>query len=638
MKSKHLFLLIFTLLIGLSGSFTNKSKAQPNSVDPEVEYQKIKDKLLTGWNTWDTRSVLTHVYLPDGVALILGLEDTQYSNYKEHFFTGNRTVGTEQVRPIAHTPDGTYTCLSLEWQNIYLKVRTAAEGNDLFIMITPDSRLKGKLHIKSEMIYGDKGEISINKEMLQIKTPENNLNFYVNGSRIDTLLSGTLVYNLEEPVYISSQKIPIEEIIKKIDTAEKKWLEILEPYDGPFNEAGLVYSAIQNAVNWLQVFDPQLNRIVTPVSRNWANGWGKGKPGGFVLFCWDNFFVSWMHSLESKELAYNEAIQLCNLIDEAGFVPNYAGPNGIMSRDRSQPPVGSMCIKKIYDKYKELWFLEYNFDKLMTWNRWWHNTRNNNGLLSWGSTPFISETGDKREISNNNHLSASRESGWDNSPMHDDFKFDTITHMFNGHSVALNSLYVMDCEALAYLAKELGRDQEYHELKKREENYREKMKVFWNDEVGFYLNKYVGSKKFSMKLSPSGFYPLLARVPSLNQANRMIVEHFYNPYEFWGEWILPSISRNDKDYTGHEWLKGSIWGPINLLVYWGFKNYSLPHAKKDLAEKSKNLLLKNWVENGTVRENYHGETGGYTYRSEPFYHWGALLGMIYLEENGYLAE
>jgi glycogen debranching enzyme len=118
----------------------------------------------------------------------------------------------------------------------------------------------------------------------------------------------------------------------------------------------------------------------------------------------------------------------------------------------------------------------------------------------------------------------------------------------------------------------------------------------------------------------------------------MIAEHFHNSDEFWGEWIMPSIARNDPAYPDQDYWRGRIWGPMNLLVYLALRNYDLPQARADLAEKSKQLLLKEWLERGHVHENYNGDTGeGCDMpNSDAFYHWGGLLGMPALVEAGYL--
>jgi putative isomerase len=89
----------------------------------------------------------------------------------------------------------------------------------------------------------------------------------------------------------------------------------------------------------------------------------------------------------------------------------------------------------------------------------------------------------------------------------------------------------------------------------------------------------------------------------------MMAEHFYNPAEFWGEWILPTIARNDPAYVDQNYWRGRIWGPMNFLVYLSLRKYDLPQACKDLSEKSKQLLMKEWLENGHVYENYDGNTG-----------------------------
>ena len=197
---------------------------------------------------------------------------------------------------------------------------------------------------------------------------------------------------------------------------------------------------------------------------------------------------------------------------------------------------------------------------------------------------------------------------------------------------------IMDCEALAYIANELGREKEREELLARAELYRKNMQPLWDSAFGLFLNRHIESGELSKRISPTNFYALNGSVASQKQAQQMMEEHYYNPEEFYGEYVMPSVARNDTAYTGADYWRGSIWAPMNLLVYWGMQNYELPEARKDLAEKSKNLLLKNWHERGWVRENYNAETGGFNFRSEHFYHWGALLGMIYLVEEGYIEK
>ena len=68
------------------------------------------------------------------------------------------------------------------------------------------------------------------------------------------------------------------------------------------------------------------------------------------------------------------------------------------------------------------------------------------------------------------------------------------------------------------------------------------------------------------------------------------------------------------------------------------QNYDLPEVRKAVAQKSKALLLKEWLKDGSVYENYDSVLGeGPHRRSDRFYHWGALLSYIALIEDGYIA-
>jgi putative isomerase len=132
---------------------------------------------------------------------------------------------------------------------------------------------------------------------------------------------------------------------------------------------------------------------------------------------------------------------------------------------------------------------------------------------------------------------------------------------------------------------------------------------------------------------------MLAGVATREQAERMVREHFYNPEEFWGEWIMPSSPRDDPGYKDQYYWRGRIWSPMNYHVYEGLRNYGMAKAQKDLAEKSKELLLKEWREHRHVHENYNAELGvGCDDRteSEKLYTWGGLLGIPAMTEAGFM--
>ncbi|MCD6288920.1 MAG: hypothetical protein J7M34_00345, partial [Anaerolineae bacterium] len=273
------------------------------------------------------------------------------------------------------------------------------------------------------------------------------------------------------------------------------------------------------------------------------------------------------------------------------------------------------------------------------WNRWWAAHRNHQGLLCWGSDPYEPLVDAYFELHHaHDRQGAAFESGLDNSPMYDDVPFNPETHLMELADVGLNSLYVMDCDALADIARVLGRNDEAKELQQRAETFRHNLTSLWDEETGIFLNRRTDTGEYSYRLSPTNFYPLLARAATQEQAERMIREHFYNPNEFWGDWIMPSIARNDPAYPDQNYWRGRIWAPMNLLVYLGLRQYDLPRARADLATKSKELLLKEWRERSHVHENYNADTGEGcdVANSDRFYHWGGLLGLIAFIEEGHM--
>ena len=157
----------------------------------------------------------------------------------------------------------------------------------------------------------------------------------------------------------------------------------------------------------------------------------------------------------------------------------------------------------------------------------------------------------------------------------------------------------------------------------------------WDEDFGLFLNRNLKDGSTSYRISPTNFYALYADCITENQKRRMMDEHFYNPEEFWGEWVLPSISRNDPAFGDQTYWRGRIWAPMNLLVYEALKQSGLKKECNDLAQKSEVLLLKEWRMHGHVHENYcpNEGIGCNVLNSDKFYHWGGLLGYIAIDNE-----
>ena len=362
-------------------------------------------------------------------------------------------------------------------------------------------------------------------------------------------------------------------------------------------------------------------------------GWG-----GYVLFDWDTFFAATLASIGDKDLAYANALEILREETKQGFVPNYARAGGWKSEDRSEPPVGAITVLGLYRQFQDRWFLEDAYQPLMKWNRWWAAHRDTQGYLAWGSDGG-NEPVNLDDGSRGTHQGAEFESGLDNSPMYDGTVYNPESHLVEMGDVGLMSMYVADCDALVEIAETLGKAEDAKELRGRGDKYRAKLGTMWDEKVGMLLNRDLHTGLASTRLSPTNFYPMLAHAATAEQAKTMVEKHLLNPEEFWGEWVIPSIARNDPAFKDQEYWRGRIWGPMNYLVYLGLEKYDDGKARAEFAEKSYGLFLKEWREKGHVHENYNAVlgTGDDVTSSDRFYHWGALLGYVeYLQQGGAL--
>ena len=608
-----------------------------------AEYRSLQERLCRGWNTWSANSVMAHVHLPDGFAMTLGVKTAGMGRtYQNSFFQANQSAGRpEKIRLGAHSDDGSYTELRLELpssgnpssRNV-IRVESAEQDGEEYILVTVEQRAAlraSHLIIETGYYWNRPGTVQRRGGVIEARSdgsggraftvrttgPEVSDPFLtVNGPYFAVPLEGRVA------VYTGAEKT-VDQVAALISAHRVAHQSKLDAR----GEAREIFTAMQTILGWNLTYDPENNRAISPVSRLWSANWG-----GYVLFDWDTYFASFMYSLYNSDLAFANAVEITKSITKRGFIPNCASAYHIQCDDRSQPPVGSLIAMEIYKRQPERWFLAEVYDELLRWNRWWPTAREHGGLLSWGSDDVPQLV----DGTVHNFQAALYESGLDNSPMYDGVPFNPQTNLLEISDVGLNALYVADCRALEEMAAILGREEERRELRGRGDKYAAALATLWDERSGMYLNRRTDTGEASARLSPTNFYPLIAKVPTEEQAHRMIQEHYFNPREFHGEWVMPSIARNVPAFGDQEYWRGRIWGPMNFLVYLGLRNYELPDARADLAERSARLLMKSWQSDRAIYENYNANTGaGNDVRSsDAYYHWGALLGVIQLLEHG----
>lgn len=610
-----------------------------------MNYADMKHNYLTGWHTWNVRSVLSHVHMPDGFAVNVAFKEYREGHYLKEALVGRfvNEYGREPAEtafPGPHAFDDSYTEMTVKWCDMEIRVESGVEQGELILLVTPITRQvrPAMLVLEGGFLWGRQGWVEQQEQTLIAHSPTGDKRVYTTGEPIEdqnlpvqtaflsVLFDGPVAFSTDIPRSLEDAQVLIAACRNAHSAKTARYGEMRD-----------MYEAMECALGWDTIYDARHNRVISPVSRLWSIA-----SGGYVLFCWDNFFAGFMASLGCRELAYSNLREILGEQTQAGFVPNFAYATGQVSADRSQPPVGSAMLLETYRHLGDKWIVEEMYDGLLRWNRWFAEHRmNQSGALCWGSEEIPVLYGNRWESTGvHDTFGAALESGLDNSPMYDDIPFNRATNRLELEDVGLTGLYILDCRSLMELAQVIGRDEDIFELQERMNLTCTGLETLWDEKNGFYYNRRTDTGEFSRRISPTNFYALFSPNVSPERQRRIADEHYYNPEEFYGKWMLPSIAHNDAAYLDQEYWRGRVWAPLNFLVYLALTQTELEDVRHDLAQKSASLFLKEWTEHRHIHENYNAVTGEGcdSGNSDKFYHWGALLCVIAMADAGYIED
>ena len=387
--------------------------------------------------------------------------------------------------------------------------------------------------------------------------------------------------------------------------------------------------AIADSMNYARTYSTFDYHRAHVVGRGW---WmykhARHNPDFGPYFGWDQFFNGHLACLEDPNGA-RETIRahLAYQLPE-GYIANCSHwdlpqrkSRVFVTADRSQPPVGAMCIWKMHERWPDEGFLAEVYPDLVRWSRWWTEARdgNGNGLLEWGDG-----LGD--------YGSARLETGWDDTPHFDGVEM-AGTQM-TADAVDLNALWSLDALYLARIAEALGKREDA--LAHRESHEAMNVRIngrLWNEELGLYCSRNwedtpAGKPSFLSRLTPANFYPLACGAADEDRAARAL-EWLYREDKFWGEWMLPTVAYDDPVWEKQHYWRGHVWPPPNWIVWQGLKQYADAERLAEFARRSVGLFMNGWDDSRVCSENYRSDNGEPA--SHPHYTWGALLALIGVE-------
>lgn len=380
---------------------------------------------------------------------------------------------------------------------------------------------------------------------------------------------------------------------------------------------GAALDAMADIMGWNTIWDSVNHRPYITCSRNWD----LKKFGGFGFWLNDTAINAFIVAQFDADQARENLAMLLSAATPQGNLPCIMTGNDAWV-DRTQTPLISFIVWQIYQRTGNRLFIEMAYATLARNNEWIRSVRdgNGNGLLEFGS----SDVG--LGLYKGTKLAAKDESFMDNSPIHDEARWNEESRTLDSEDVGLNCLVCLDCEMLAHMARALGLSEEARRHDAHAEAMRKKIGTdFWDDKRKIFANR-LWSGAFVKSVAPTSFYPLLCGAASKEQTKHLL-KHLEDPAKFGGAFGLPSVSRDDPAVHDNVYWRGRIWPILNWLTWNGLERAGEYEAADRLVERSWRLFTRSWDERRLSPENYHPETGEGLDQpdTDPFYSWSALL-------------
>ncbi len=438
----------------------------------------------------------------------------------------------------------------------------------------------GEFKTVRNLFYATNGEILENRINPEKGGYEVNL---IVRSAIDTTISIKVSDQLSTQV----TPRPFSELHTAAEDRWQTWFEQVPPVDERY--------IMRYAYAWWVMY----NNLIRPQGSIAYEAMMPSKVSYVGLWLWD----SAMHALAFRhvdaELARNQirAMLACQLAD--GMLPDAVYDEGVVAEinhpikaEVTKPPILAWAALKLHETDPDLDFLEEIYIPLLRWNAWWFSQNDDDvdGLVQY------------------NHPYSS---GLDNNPLWD--------YGMPVESPDLNTYLCVQMGSLAMMAEFLGLDAEAQMWRRRAAAIVKRMIAdFWDPELGVFCATH--EDRPIPVITPFNLYPLWTGQLPLDIRDRLI-QHLTNPEEFWGEYMLPSVARNDSHFDPESMWRGPVWVNINYFFIEALRQIDENKLADELADRTLELI----IEQTGIHEYYNAQTGAPPSSAAQAFGWTAAV-------------
>jgi hypothetical protein len=317
------------------------------------------------------------------------------------------------------------------------------------------------------------------------------------------------------------------------------------------------------------------------------------------LWLWDSAMHALAYRHVDPELARNQIRAMLNCQLPDGMLPDAVYDEGIVDTidhpiwaEVTKPPILAWAALKLHETDPDLDFLEEIYVPLVRWNAWWFSMNDDDvdGLVQY------------------NHPYSS---GLDDSPLWD--------YGLPVESPDLNTYLCVQMGSLALMAEALGMIDEGKMWRRRSAAIvRRMINDFWDEEAGLF--RALHDEQPIPVVTPFNLYPLwTGQLP--DTVRDRLITHLTNPDEFWGEYILPTVARNDPHFDPETMWRGPVWLNINYFFIEALRQVDEAELARTLMDKTLELVMSQ----PSIYEYYNSDTGEPPATAADIFGWTAAV-------------
>lgn len=184
--------------------------------------------------------------------------------------------------------------------------------------------------------------------------------------------------------------------------------------------------------------------------------------------------------------------------------------------------------------------------------------------------------------------------------------FETKTCMKNFFwvkDVPFNALMVKNLNTLSKIAQVLNKTGDERYFLRQSDLIKKAMRKYMYEDEIFWSLYDLSYKKIKVK-TWAIFAPLYGQLLSKKEAEELIDDHLLNKNEFWLNFPVPTVARDEPTFNPEGFWRGPTWIATNWFIFQGLLNYGFLDIAKEVYRVSRYLVKKHGF-----REQFNPLTG-----------------------------